>query len=58
VSTPIVGVIYVGHRRRDSAFCHYRMRFPEERFANNSYFRALRQSFESGAQTGAPGADY
>jgi hypothetical protein len=33
------------------------MRFPEERFANHSYLRALRQGFERSSQARTAGAD-
>src|SRR5260221_5876780 len=39
------------------SFRHDGMCFSKERFANHSYFRALRQGFEGRPQTGAAGAD-
>jgi len=57
MSAPVVGGVDVGHRRCDSAFRHDGVRFAEERFANHSHLRALRQGSEGRSQTSAAGAD-
>ena len=57
MSAPIVRRVHVGHRRSDSALRHDGMRFAEERFANHSHLRALRQGAEGRSQAGSAGAD-
>ena len=54
---PAVGGVHVGHGGGDPAFGHDRMRFSKERFANDANARALRESFDGGAQSCAAGAD-
>jgi len=57
MSAPVVRGVDIGHRRSDSTLRHDGMRFAEERFANHSHLRALRQGSEGRPQTGAAGAD-
>ena len=54
---PVVFGIDIAHGRRDAAFGHDRMRFAEQRFANQRGFNALRRGLDRGAQTRAAGAD-
>ena len=54
---PIVGLIDVGHGGGEAAFGHYGVRFAEQRFANHADARALRQSFDRGAESRAARAD-
>ena len=54
---PVVGGVYVGHGRGDAAFGHDGVGFAEQRFADHADGRALRESFDGGAQSRAAGAD-
>ena len=49
--------INVGHRRRDAAFGHDRVRFAKQRLANDADRRALAQRFDGRAQPCAARAD-
>jgi len=55
---PIVAFIDVGQRRCDSALRHYRVRFAQERFADESYANARSRSFNRGAQPSAASANH
>jgi len=57
MSAPVVRRVHIGHRRSDSTLSHNGMRFPEERFANHSHFRALRQGSQGSSQARTAGAD-
>ena len=54
---PIVAIIDVRQSSGNAAFGHHSMRFAEQRFANHSYFGAIRSRFDRGAQPGAARAD-
>ena len=54
---PIVAIIHIGERRRDSAFGHDGVRFAEQAFANQADRNAGRRRFDRRAQSGAAGAD-
>ncbi len=55
---PIIAIVDVAHRRRDSALGHYGVRLAEQRFANHGDLRAARGSFDRSAEAGAARADH
>src|SRR5438093_12449290 len=55
---PIIALIDVGQRRRNSALGHYRMRFAKKRFANESNTSTGGRSFNRGAQPRAASANH
>src|SRR5580704_12001333 len=57
MSAPVVGEVYVGHRRGDSSLRHNGMRLAEERFANYSDLRALGKGSQRRPQSRPAGAD-
>src|SRR5579863_6376415 len=40
MDAPVVTIIDVGQSRGNTAFCHYGVRFSEQRFADHAYFDA------------------
>ena len=57
VGAPIVCLIDIRHRGRDSTLGHHCVRFAQQRLANNSNPGALAQRRNRRAQSGATGAD-
>ncbi len=54
---PIVAIVDIGQRGRDSALGHHGVRFAEQTFANHADRNAGGRSFNGRAQPGAAGAD-
>ena len=54
---PVVAIVNIGQRRRDSAFRHHGVRFAEKAFANHADRNASRGSFDCRAQSSAAGAN-
>ena len=57
VHLPVVAVVDVGQRRRDAAFGHDRVRFAEQRLADEADRDARRRGFDRGSQSRSAGAD-
>jgi hypothetical protein len=57
VGTPVVGLVYIGHRRGDAAFSHHGVGLAEQRLAHNADTNALRQCFNRGAKARTASAD-
>jgi hypothetical protein len=55
--SPVVVLVHVGHRRGQAAFSHHRVRFAQQRFADDAHLGALRQRLERGPKTSAARAN-
>src|SRR5690242_1172135 len=50
---PVVGLIHVGHCGSQATFSHHGVGLAEQRFADHSHARALRQSLDCGSESSA-----
>src|SRR5436189_5586101 len=55
---PTIAIIDIRERRRHSAFGHYGVRFPQQRFADEPNAYARRRRLYRSAQTGSACADH
>jgi hypothetical protein len=58
MNAPVIAVVDIGERRRDAAFGHDRVRFAQERLADQANRDSGRGSFDRRSETGATGADH
>jgi hypothetical protein len=58
MDAPVIAIVDISHRRGHAAFCHNRVRFAQQRFADQSYLDSGTRRFDRSPQTGAASANY
>ena len=58
MDAPVIAIVDIAHGRGHAAFRHHGVGFAEQRFADQADFDARGGGFDSGAQTGAAGANH